>query len=375
MYMTNAWDGAIYLLLTFFVLIFTEPEINKLKNKILSFKFFLNIIVLVFSFILFTLPFNFFFKPFASGIGLLCAPDFLIKIGKIGPFLFEADHCQTSPLWQLMILYGLFYFLVFSFFALIFKSKTNRKDLFVIILIMISTVLIFIPELIYLKDIYPAHFRANTMFKLVYQSFIMLSLSSGYIISRIVIYAKENYKTKKKIIFIAWLVVFAPLFALISIYPYFAINSYYGDLKIYQGLDGTKYLSNLYQDDYKAILWINKNISGQPVILEAQGDSYTDYGRISSNTGLPTVLGWTVHEWLWRGTYDIPAPRINDVKTLYETSDIKTATGLIKKYDVKFVYIGKLEKQKYFELNEDKFKKIGKIFFSNSGVKIYKIIL
>jgi len=375
MYMTNAWDGAIYLLLTFFVLIFTEPEINKLKNKILSFKFFLSIIVLVFSFILFTLPFNLFFKPFASGIGLLCAPDFLIKIGKIGPFLFEADHCQTSPLWQLMILYGFFYFLVFSFFALIFKSKTNRKDLFVIILIMISTVLIFVPELIYLKDIYPAHFRANTMFKLVYQSFIMLSLSSGYIISRIVIYAKENYETKKKIIFIAWLIIFIPLFTLISIYPYFAINSYYGDLKIYQGLDGIKYLNNLHQDDYKAILWINKNISGQPVILEAQGDSYTDYGRISSNTGLPTILGWTVHEWLWRGTYDIPAPRINDVKTLYETTDIKATTGLLKKYDVKFVYIGKLEKQKYLELNEDKFKKIGKIFFSNSGVKIYKIIL
>ncbi|PIP74286.1 MAG: hypothetical protein CO135_00690 [Candidatus Levybacteria bacterium CG_4_9_14_3_um_filter_35_16] len=375
MYMTNAWDGAIYLLLTFFVLFFLEKEGEEFKNKILSFKFFLNIIILIFSFILFTLPFSIYFKPFASGIGLLCAPDFLIKIGKIGPFLFEADHCQTSPFWQLMILYGFFYFLVFSFFALIFKSKTNIKDLFVIILIMISTILIFIPELIYLKDIYPAHFRANTMFKLVYQSFIMLSLSSGYIISKIVIYAKEGLEAKKRIIVLAWLIFFIPFFVIISIYPYFAINSYYGDLKIYQGLNGTKYLNNLYQDDYKAILWINKNIFGQPVILEAQGDSYTDYGRISSNTGLPTILGWTVHEWLWRGTYDIPAPRINEVKTLYETSDTKITNAIIKKYNVKFIYIGKLEKQKYSKLNETKFKKIGKIIFSNSGTKIYKIIL
>jgi len=61
-------------------------------------------------------------------------------------------------------------------------------------------------------------------------------------------------------------------------------------------------------------LWINKNIKGQPTILEAQGDSYTDYGRVSVNTGLPTVMGWTVHEWFWRNSYDIVAPRIEDVK-------------------------------------------------------------
>ena len=90
---------------------------------------------------------------------------------------------------------------------------------------------------------------------------------------------------------------------------------------------------------------------------------------------MPTILGWTVHEWLWRGTYDIPAPRINEVKTLYETSDTKITNAIIKKYNVKFIYIGKLEKQKYSKLNETKFKKIGKIIFSNSGTKIYKIIL
>lgn len=30
-------------------------------------------------------------------------------------------------------------------------------------------------------------------------------------------------------------------------------------------------------------------------MLEANGDSYSDYERVSAMTGLPTVLGWYVH--------------------------------------------------------------------------------
>ena len=160
---------------------------------------------------------------------------------------------------------------------------------------------------------------------------------------------------------------------LVSIYPYFAINSYYGDLKTYHGLDGLKYLKNLYPTDYEGILWINKNIKGQPVILEAQGDSYTDYARVSSNTGLPTVLGWTVHEWLWRGTYDIPAPRIPEVQKMYESEDLEETKNLLKKYEVSLVFFGNLEREKYTNLNEDKFKTLGKVIYENGETRIYSL--
>lgn len=157
------------------------------------------------------------------------------------------------------------------------------------------------------------------------------------------------------------------------VYPYFAINSYYAGLNSYKGLNGTAYLNSLYPNDYQAIQWINKNIKGQPVILEAQGDSYTDYARISTNTGLPTVLGWTVHEWLWRGTYDIPAPRINDVSTLYESKDLPITKEFLAKYNIAYVYVGELERKKYLYLNEDKFKQLGKVAYSNGNVTIYKL--
>lgn len=362
MYMTNAWDGLIYFMLTVFLLFLLS------KGKEIPKTLFKASIVFL-SFIIFSLPFSINFKPFASGIGILCAPEFLTAIGKIGPVLFEADHCQRSPFWQLIILYGFFYFFVFAFvlFLKAHKQKLNTADKFIGLLIIISTLLLLVPEFIYLKDIYPAHYRANTMFKLSYEAFIMLSISSGYIVFRILTTIKRRFSL---------LLFFIPTFILIYMvlsYSIFAINSFYGDLRSYKGLDGVSYLKELHPGDYEAINWLNDNLKGQPVVLEAAGDSYTNYARISSNTGLPTVIGWPVHEWLWRGTYDIVSPRIEDVETIYTSKDIKRTQELLKKYNVSYVVISQLERDKYIDIQAEKFDELGEIVFEFRETKIYKI--
>jgi len=385
-YMTNAWDGLIYLLLIGFTLLYLNRDLFQVKKyktimhavlKTSPPGFIISCLAIFLSFVVFVYPFSHFFKPFVSGIGVLCAPDFLTNIGKVGPFLFEANHCDRSPLWQLMILWGFFYFWVISFLLVIRKVKRNPADYFVLLCITLSTILIIIPEFIYAKDIYPAHYRANTMFKLVYQSFIMLSLSTSYMLYRIIpLIRKIAFASKQlpiKISYICFILGALVLTSIVLIYPFFAISSYYGDLKTYSGLNGTTYLKGLYPSDYDAINWINKNIEGQPVILEAQGDSYTDFARISANTGLPTVLGWTVHEWLWRGDYSIPAPRISDVQNLYESPSIELTRKLIESYHIKYIFIGVLERQKYQNLQEDKFKKLGKIVYKEGQTFIYKI--
>ena len=55
------------------------------------------------------------------------------------------------------------------------------------------------------------------------------------------------------------------------------------------------------------------------VILEATKPdaSYTEYARISTYSGLPTVLGWPMHEAQWRGTYDPQGTRQDDIRRLY----------------------------------------------------------
>jgi uncharacterized membrane protein len=403
MYMTNAWDGAIYWMLSALTLLYIHGQQLETYKKLLSNDddqlvisnnkrssffpkikgwqfswgrdFILSLLVITACMLLFATPFNFFFNTAAynHGIGVNCAPEFLIKIGKIGPFIFEQGYCQHSYWWELLTLYGFFYFFVIVFGIFIIKSKRHTvTDVFVTLMMILATFLIIIPEFFYLKDIYTTYFRANTMFKLVFQAFMILGLCSGYVIVRMATIF-PYVRAKQRIGLICFFVTSAVLVGLVMTYPFIAVPAYYGNFKNYQGLDGINYLKTLYPDDYVAINWLNANIKGQPVILEAQGDSYTDYARISANTGLPTVLGWTVHEWLWRGSYNVPAPRITDVQTMYNTTVLQTAKQLLSEYHVQYVYVGNLERQKYPNLDEQKFSQLGHIVFQHGNTRIYKL--
>ena len=357
-YMTNAFDGPIYLLLSFLVFFIIYQ---------FSLQFFYSVLILVFSFIFFSYPFSSHFSPFVSGIGVNCSPKFLTDIGKIGPFLFEAGNCQISPFWMLFVLWGFFWinFLVFLLLKNHLKNKNAQiLNQFVLILFSFGTFLILIPEFFYIKDIYPAHFRANTMFKLGYQAFIMMSVTSAYTF----LILKNQSKLFFKLLYLVPLI-------LVLIYPFYSIPSYYGKLDRTSNLDGLTWINNFYPQDKEIIEYLNKNIKGQPVILEAQGDSYTNYERISANTGLPTVAGWWVHEWLWRGSADVVGKRIPDVQNIYQSENINLVKQLIKKYNIKYIIVSTLEREKYPNLKEDKFEVIGKKIFETTNLAgaIYQV--
>lgn len=352
-YMTNAFDGPIYILLTaaFFLTMFRFSRV-----------FFMHVGILVGSFILFALPFSLHFKPFVTAIGMNCSPSFLVNMGKIGPFIFEAGNCQPDELWMLFVLWGFFFisFLLFIWGKATEKYKEHITDDYIFILFAFGMFLILIPEFFYIKDIYPAHFRANTMFKMGYQAFMMMSIASTYTFS---VLMRQKTEVSRLMKFL-WVVPF--LF--VAVYMFYAAPSYYGSLKKTPNLKGTAWLTALNNDTKEIIEYINSHITGQPVLLEAQGDSYTDFNHVSAYTGLPTVAGWWVHEWLWRGTPDAVGKRIPDIVAMYESTDLNETMRLLKKYDVAYVLISTLEHQKYKGLQDAKFEKIGrKIFTSSDG--------
>jgi uncharacterized membrane protein len=278
-----------------------------------------------------------------------------------------------SPFYQLFILYGGFW-LISLFFLLYVLSKKFKKltvpDFFVLSLILTATILVLIPEVIYIKDIYIEEYRrANTMFKLVYQAFIIYSLCSGYILVRL------SSGIKSPLIRFIFKILFLIIFISHMIYPYFAIKSYsdHHSERKYWGLYGLDFLRDQYPDNFQAIKWINQNISGQPVMLEAVGDSYTSFNHVSMATGLPTVQGWIVHEWLWRGGYDQPAARQADVQKIYESENSSEVHQLLQKYDVKYVFVGTKEVEKYPNLNESNFTKLGQVIFTSGNTKIYQL--
>jgi uncharacterized membrane protein len=156
------------------------------------------------------------------------------------------------------------------------------------------------------------------------------------------------------------------------LYPHFAIKGYYGDLKNFRGLDGLIFLQQRYPEDFETLGWLEKNIQGQPTILEAVGDSYTEYNRLSMASGLPTVEGWLVHEWLWRGSFDEPGKRATDVQKIYESENLEETKQLINKYKIDYIYVGGLEREKY-QVDEKKFAEFGEIVFQSGTSKLYRL--
>ena len=121
----------------------------------------------------------------------------------------------------------------------------------------------------------------------------------------------------------------------------------------YEGLNSGIYLESENLDDYMATNWINENIEGRPVLLEANGLSYKYYNRVSVITGLPTILGWRTHEWLWHsdsangGVPEIVEEREIDVESIYTSDDVYTVKKLLDKYKVEYIYIGGCEREKF----------------------------
>ncbi len=350
--MTNALDGLIYIGLLIFIF--------AAKNWPLSIKLIKPAAVtglITGGAMLVTMaPFLTNFKPFVSGVAVNCPPAFLAE-KTFGPVIFEGtEKCQKSPIWMMALLWG--FFAYWAGVMLITVPETERNKKLAVGISLFCLGLIIFPEYFYFKDIYPAHFRSNTMFKLGYQVFILMSIVSGWTINYL-------WAKRKVIKHSGWyLLTGLPLFFLVMIYPYFSVRSYFGGLKEYQGLYGLEWMKSGYPENWAVINWLNSQPGKKSgfAILEAQGDSYQDpvsgkpYNQISTFTGIPTVAGWYVHEWLWRGQNQI-AERSAEVREIYETTNADTALAKLRKYKVKYVIVGEMEREKYKRLNQDKFDK------------------
>src|SRR5690606_21343772 len=87
-----------------------------------------------------------------------------------------------------------------------YMESLTDTDLYVITIGLCAIGLVILPEIIYVKDIYSGDYkRANTMFKLTYQAFIMFGICFGYIFIRLLRYGS---KTARKVFASISLLVF-----------------------------------------------------------------------------------------------------------------------------------------------------------------------
>ncbi len=102
-------------------------------------------------------------------------------------------------------------------------------------------------------------------------------------------------------------------------------------------------------EDALAIDWLLDNVTGTPIVMEAQADQYGWGGRISAHTGLPTILGWTWHARQQRMGLPVQmiARRRRHVRDFYTTRDAADANRIASRYGVTYVVVGRLEQAMY----------------------------
>ena len=141
-------------------------------------------------------------------------------------------------------------------------------------------------------------------------------------------------------------------------------------------LDGAAWLATAHPSDAAAIRWLNANVTGAPVIVEAPGDQHRAYvyeGRVSALTGLPAVLGWGGHELQWRGNYDVPQQRERDIEMLFTTFDRDAARAILARYAVAYIYVGPVERARYPAEGLAKFAEMFPVVYANDAVTIYGV--
>ncbi|MBO0796771.1 MAG: hypothetical protein J2P36_38310, partial [Ktedonobacteraceae bacterium] len=132
--------------------------------------------------------------------------------------------------------------------------------------------------------------------------------------------------------------------------------------------------------DYAAIRWLNTHVQGDPAIIEAVGDDYTVYGRVSAFTGLPAPMGWVGHEYQWRVNWlrsdtawaDFNG-RSTDVDIIYSDPHPQNVLAMMARYKAQYLYVGPLEYGKYPNVDLKRFGTFMQVVYDAQGVTIYKV--
>ena len=247
--------------------------------------------------------------------------------------------------------------------------RMDPSDLVALLFGLCAVGLVLLPEVIYVVDIYTGdYYRANTMFKLTYQAFILFGMVMGYALVRVFMTSKMALRIVCGVLTGCLLLTFGYIFK--SCESWFGANLS-PSKRVHT--DASVYVSQSFPEDFEAICWINSNVFGQPVMVEAAGDSYSAYERVSTSTGLPTILGWYVHEWLWRSGTDILNVRKNAVNTIYTSLDAQAVRQVINDYNVSYIYVGKLEHEQYPNINDAFIKSLGTVAYEDANTYIVKV--
>jgi YYY domain-containing protein len=230
--------------------------------------------------------------------------------------------------------------------------------------------------------------RTNTVFKTYLQVWVLLGVAAAVSAVRLATWARP----RRRVAALALRSAFAALFAVALLYPVLAVPARVDDrfdTTVGPTLDGMAFMRKAVfidkdvkmplADDLDAIRWMQENVSGSPVVAEV--NTYpTLYGwgdRYAMFTGNPDIVGWDYHQRQQRpGATDEILRRIDEVQKAYGTRDARAAYDTFRRYGVRYVVVGPLERA-YFPQGQAKWDgAVGSLWdlaYRNAGVAIFRL--
>ncbi|HNJ12254.1 MAG TPA: DUF2298 domain-containing protein [Anaerolineales bacterium] len=205
--------------------------------------------------------------------------------------------------------------------------------------------------------------RMNTVFKFYMQAWLMLSVSAAAALGWMFSDAPRwsaGWRNTVQVILLT-LVFGATLFTFTATSDKVTDRA---STDTPRSLDGLNYMNystyfdhgqNLtLNEDYRAIRWMQDNVQGSPVIVEAApaGRQYEWHSRFTIYTGLPGVVGWQWHQQQQRVLFSQQIiDRGIEVDAFYNSLDQDSVRKFLAKYEARYIIVGQLEQAKYMPID------------------------